>query len=97
LPKRHRRKPPPQCVTAESENAKEKRIETERAHEVFKDRLRELLRTGEGIWIPFSQIMKEKYPDSVKKKRARGSGVGSKDAANQGYYFHTYRLDDLRV
>lgn len=38
---------------------------------------------------PFSQIMKEKYPDSS-KKRARDSGAGSNDAANQGCFFHTY-------
>ena len=43
----------------------------------------------------------EKYPDSL-KKRARGSGVGSKDAANQEYYnqeyyYHTYRLDDFLI
>jgi hypothetical protein len=94
----HRRLPPPQCVAAKSEpeKVKEKRIETERAHEVFKEGLRNFLRTGEGIWIPFSQIMKEKYPDSV-KKRTRGSGVVPKNATNQGYLFHTYRLDDLRV
>ena len=91
----HRKNPPPQCVAARSEpeKVKEKRIETERAHELFKEGLRNFLRTGEGIWIPFSQIMKGKYPDSV-KKRARASGIVPKDAAKQGHLFHTYRLDD---
>ena len=94
----HRRNPPPQCAAARSEpeKVKEKIIETKRAHEVFKEGLRNFLRTGEGIWIPFSQIMKEKYPDSV-KKRARASGIVPKDAAKQGHLFHTYRLDDSRV
>ena len=94
----HRRLPPRRCVAAKSEpeKVKEKRIETERAHKVFKEGLGNFLRTGEGTWIPFSQIMKEKYPDSA-KKRTRGSGVVPKDATNQGYLFHTYRLDDLCV
>ena len=94
----HRQNPPPQCAAAKSEpeKVKEKRIETEMTHKVFLEGLRDFLRTGEGTWIPFSQIMKKKYPDSV-KKRTRGSGIVPKDAANQGHLFYTYRLEDLRV
>ena len=62
---RHHRKLPRKCVTASPGKAKEKRSETQRAHEESKERL---LRAGRDIGMPLSQIIKEKYPDSSKKR-----------------------------
>ncbi|KAF8476297.1 hypothetical protein DFH94DRAFT_846372 [Russula ochroleuca] len=68
----HRGKPPTECCSVTREEAFEKRRETQRTHDEFLARLEGLLRTGEGdIVMPFSQTIKEKYPDSSKKRRER--------------------------
>jgi hypothetical protein len=41
------------------------------------ERSEEFSRAGKGIGMPFSQIIKEKYPDSSKKKKNKRTG-GSK-------------------
>ena len=71
--KRHRQKPPPVCATTSSERAAEKRERTERAHEEFKEMLKDCLRTGKDIGKPFSQRIKDMFPKSSKKQRAGGS------------------------
>jgi hypothetical protein len=70
---RHRKKPPLACRSATSEEAKEKLRETQKIHDEFMERLKGFLRTGEDIGMPFSRIIKEKYPDSSSKKRTGGS------------------------
>ena len=70
--KRHRRHPPAECLSVTRGKADEKRRETQRVHDEFMARLERLLRTGEeDIDMPFSQIIREKYPDSSKKRRER--------------------------
>jgi hypothetical protein len=64
---RHRNNPPPECRSVAPERAGAKRRETQKAHDEFLARLQEFLRTGEGIWMPFSQVIKLKYPKSSKK------------------------------
>ena len=71
--KRHRQKPPPVCAATSSERAAEKREKTERAHEEFMEMLKEWLRTGKDIGKPFSQRIKDMFPESSKKQRAGGS------------------------
>jgi hypothetical protein len=65
---RHRKNPPPECLSVTPEKAGTKRRETQKAHDEFRARLEEFLRTGEGIGMPFSQITKGKYPESSKKR-----------------------------
>jgi hypothetical protein len=50
---------------------------TETEHEVFKERLKECLGTGEDIGKSFSQIMEEMLPESSKKQRAGQQRVES--------------------
>ena len=64
---RHRKKPPPECKMVKPEKAAEKRRETQLAHNEFLEMLEECLRTGGDI-VPFSQIIKGKYPESSKKR-----------------------------
>jgi hypothetical protein len=72
--KRHCSLPPPECRKATPVMAAKKRRETEEEHKDFIGQLEHALRTGEGIenLKGFSQIIKEKYPESS-KKRKRGS------------------------
>ena len=65
---RHRKKPPPECEKVKPEKAAEKRRETQLAHVKFLEMLEECLRTGGDIVMPFSQIIKGKYPESSKKR-----------------------------
>ena len=74
---RHHQHPPPECIGVTSEAAAIKRRETEKAHSEFVGRLMGCLKTGENIGKPFSQIIKEKYPGSS-KKRMNGSKEGSR-------------------
>ena len=60
---RHRKTPPPACLSVALEEAAEKRRETQKAREEFEVRLV----TGEDIGMPFSQIIKRMYPKSSKK------------------------------
>jgi len=48
--------------------AAEKRAVTEEEHRTFIQRLDHCLATGEDIGRPFSQIIKERYPKSSKKR-----------------------------
>ena len=66
--KRHREYPPAECLSVTSSKADEERRETQRIHDEFVTRLWEFLSTGEEyLKAPFSQIIKEKYPESSKK------------------------------
>ena len=73
---RHHRKPPPECKLPECEDelkkalekALEKRRETEKAHTVFIRHLNNCLATGAAIGRTFSQIIKDMYPGSSKKR-----------------------------
>jgi hypothetical protein len=65
---RHCKNRPPECRDATPEKASAKRVETQKAHVEFTERLEVFLRTGEGIGKPFSQIIKDMYPGSSKKR-----------------------------
>jgi hypothetical protein len=69
---RHLRNPPCACRNATPQEAIAKRMETEKAHDEFSARLGRSLRTGEDIGKPFSQIVKEMYPKSSKKRKGSG-------------------------
>jgi hypothetical protein len=68
---RHRNNPPAECDSVSPAKAAEKRRVTQDAHGEFIKRLERCLRTGEDIGKPFSQIIKEKYPQSSKKCKRR--------------------------
>ncbi|KAI0277251.1 hypothetical protein BGY98DRAFT_646740 [Russula aff. rugulosa BPL654] len=65
---RHRGQPPAQCLEATPEKAAEKRRVTEEAHGEFVWRLQHALMTGGDVGRGFSEIIKERYPGSVKKR-----------------------------
>jgi hypothetical protein len=66
--KRHRIKPPAECRKVTPMKAAEKRRVTEEAHEGFIRQLERSLTTGENIGRPFCQIIKDRYPESSKKR-----------------------------
>jgi len=67
--KRHRSQPPAECHKVTPAKAAEKRRVTEETHQDFIRRLENGLMTGSAdIGRPFSQIIKEKYPKSSKKR-----------------------------
>jgi hypothetical protein len=67
---RHQNLPPTECqrLKVAPEKAAEKRRVTEEEHRVFIQRLEHCLMTDEDIRRPFSQIIKERYPESSKKR-----------------------------
>ena len=67
--KRHNILPPPECRKVTLEEATEKRRVTKEEHRQFIQRLRHSLTTGGVIGRPFSEIIKEKYPRSSKKRK----------------------------
>jgi hypothetical protein len=70
---RHQKTPPPGCTSVGPAKAAEKRRVTQIAHDEFVERLEGCLEAGEDVGKPFSQIIKEKYPDSSKKsKKSKG-------------------------
>lgn len=75
--KRHHENPPAECVSVAPEKAAVKRKETQRLHEQFRVRLEEGLEKHEDIGIPFSQIIKNLYPESS-KKRTGGSSLSGR-------------------
>jgi hypothetical protein len=70
--KRHRNRPPCECLNVTPERAEEKRRETAREHGEFLRRVGRSLTTGEEIETPFAQIIKRKYPESSKKRTGNG-------------------------
>ena len=70
--KRHRSRPPYECLNVTSDRAEEKRRETEREHGEFMGRVERSLTTGEEIGAPFAHIIKQKYPESSKKRTGSG-------------------------
>ena len=75
---RHCKKRPPECHGVTPEMATQKRRETEEAHEDFIRRLEHGSRTGQDIGKPFSQIIKDRFPGSSKKKRTGGGNERSR-------------------
>ena len=69
--KRHCKYPPAGRYGILPEKANEKRRMTQDTHNEFIARWGRCLETGEGIGMPFSHIIKDKYPDSS-KKHSRG-------------------------
>ena len=67
--KRHNILPPPECRKVTLEEAAEKRRVTKEEHKQFIQRLRHSLTAGGVIGRPFSEIIKEKYPGSSKKRK----------------------------
>jgi hypothetical protein len=72
--KRHRNRPPYECLNVTSDRAEEKRRETEREYGEFMGRVERSLTTGEEIGAPFAHIIKQKYPESSKKRTGSGWG-----------------------
>lgn len=70
--KRHLGQPPAECLEVKQQRAEEKRRETERLHRDFMERLGRSLITGEDIGAPFAHIIKQKYPESSKKRTGSG-------------------------
>ena len=70
--KRHLKRPPVECLDVTPEKAEEKRQETEGVHGDFIGRVERSLMTGEEIGIAFAQIIKQKYPESSKKRTGSG-------------------------
>jgi hypothetical protein len=71
--KRHHKYQPAECTSVTLEKANEKRRVTQRVHDEFIARLEEFLTTGEeDVEMPFSQIIKEMYPESLKKRKPNG-------------------------
>jgi hypothetical protein len=71
---RHCKEPPRECVNTSPEKAREKREVTEREHKAFVERVERFQETGEDIGKTFAEIIKEKYPDSCKKRIRQGRG-----------------------
>ncbi len=65
------RRRPPQCRSVTPEMAAQKRMTTEEAHEEFLRTLDHCLKTGKDIGKPFSQIIKDRYPESSKKRKGQ--------------------------
>ena len=74
---RHENNPPPECKNATEEEGKKKREETELLHDDFLRGLEECLKTKtcEGF-VPFSQIIKARYPESAKKNKSSKKKIG---------------------
>ena len=68
---RHRNKRPTECKSVTPEKAAAKRRVTQKAHNAFIERLEACLKRGEDVEARFSQIIKEKYPESAKKACSR--------------------------
>ena len=73
--KRHCKNRPSRCFGVALHEAEEKRRETEIIHEQFKKNLDAYLKTNEGTWTAFTQVIKEKYPGSWKGGRRQQSCV----------------------
>jgi hypothetical protein len=71
---RHGRQRPPECLKVTPEVAAQKRSATEEAHGEFIRRLEDGLKMGQDIGKPFSEIIKDKYPESSKKRMRTRSG-----------------------
>ena len=67
--KRHNSRPPAKCRKVTQEMAAEKRRVTNEEHERFIRRLKHSLTTGGVIGGSFSEIIKEKFPGSSKKRK----------------------------
>ena len=67
--KRHYREPPPSCPKATETECKEKTRVTEEMHDNFVVEMLVALLVGESFEGNFSQIVKERFPGSCKKKR----------------------------
>jgi hypothetical protein len=74
LLKRHREHPPAECLGIPPEKTETKHRMTQDTQDEFIARLEGCLKTGEDIGMPFSQIIKNKYPDSSKKRKRGGRG-----------------------
>jgi hypothetical protein len=70
--KRHLKRPPAGCLGVTPERAEEKRRETQREHSDFIGRVERSLTTGEEIGTPFAQIIKQRFPESSKKRTGSG-------------------------
>ena len=63
-----------ECLGILPEKANEKRRMTQDIHDEFIANLERCWGTGEDIGMPFSQMIKNKYPDSSKKRKRSGRG-----------------------
>jgi hypothetical protein len=64
---RHCKSRPPECLGVTPVEALAKRVETERIHREFQEKLERCLRDDEDIGTPFSQMIKEMFPGSSKR------------------------------
>ena len=72
--KRHHEHQPAKCVDVPPEKASEKCRMTQDAHDKFIARLEGCVGTCKDIGMPFSQIIKNMYPESSKKRKRGGGG-----------------------
>ena len=75
--KRHCKNRPSRCSGTSPHEAEEKQRETEKIHEQFMKILDAYLKTNEGTWTAFTQVIKEKYVGSSKRGRRKQSRVGA--------------------
>ena len=74
--RRHCRNPPAECISVTPEKATMKRRETQKLHEQFRVRLEQGLEKREDIGMAFSQIIKDLYPESSKRRTGGGQLKG---------------------
>jgi hypothetical protein len=78
--KRHCKNRLSRCSGTAPHKAKEKRRETERIHGQFMKNLDAYLKTNEGTWVTFTQIIKERYAGSSKRGRGQQSRVEARES-----------------
>jgi len=66
---RHQEKRPPECYKATPAEAEAKRTSVKKVHDDFKEKLEEHLRTNKGTLTPFSQTIKDMFPNYSTSKR----------------------------
>ena len=62
-----------ECHDGSKQEAEAKRNETRAIHKEFLDNTIAYLKTNQGTWTPFAQVIKERYPNSSKRLK-RGIG-----------------------
>jgi hypothetical protein len=67
--KRHQERRPSECYNVTPAEAEAKHTVVKKVHDAFEGQLEKYLRTNEGTWTPFSQMIKELFPNASTSKR----------------------------
>jgi hypothetical protein len=78
--KRHQERRPHECYEVTQAEAEAKRIVVREVHDAFEEQLETLLRTNEGTWTPFSQMIKELFPNASTSKRGSRQQCRTKES-----------------